>query len=97
MKCKASDVAALQVTFVLYEWTTSEMINDIFWVLTILTYPTKNSSNRSSSTVVPRYNAVRLALIRYYPAISFQPFLGTARFPPSVTLFASAGFQPLNA
>jgi hypothetical protein len=31
--------------------------------------------------VLPRYTAVRLALIRYYAAIAFQPFLGKARFP----------------
>jgi hypothetical protein len=40
-------------------------------------------------TAIPRYNAVRLAPIRYYPAIAFQPFLGVARFPPYVTLFVS--------
>jgi hypothetical protein len=40
-------------------------------------------------TAIPRYNAVRLALIRYYPAIAFQPFLGVTRFPPYVPLFVS--------
>jgi hypothetical protein len=35
-------------------------------------------------TVIPRYNAVRLTLIRYYAAVAFQLYLGAERFPPAV-------------
>jgi hypothetical protein len=42
-----------------------------------------------NNTEIPHHNAVRLALIRCYVAIPFQPFLGRARFPPAVTLFVS--------
>jgi hypothetical protein len=40
-------------------------------------------------TAIPRYNAVRLALIRYYAAIAFQPCLDilVARFRSAVTRF----------
>jgi hypothetical protein len=41
------------------------------------------------NTAITRYNAVRLALIRYYAAIAFQPFLDRAHSPPTVTLFVS--------
>jgi len=39
-----------------------------------------------NSTAIPHYN-VRLALIHNYDVIVFQPSLGIARFPPTVTLF----------
>jgi hypothetical protein len=38
-------------------------------------------------TVIPRYNAVRLARVLSYAPIAFQPFLRRAPFPPAVTLF----------
>jgi hypothetical protein len=44
------------------------------------------------TTAILRYNAVRLALIRHYAAVAFQPFLGMAPFPPAVTLFVSTAF-----
>jgi hypothetical protein len=37
---------------------------------------------RKVNTAISRYNAVRLALIRYYAATALQPFLGTARSCP---------------
>jgi hypothetical protein len=47
----------------------------------------KNVRFPQKITAMPCYNAVRLALICYYAAIAFKPFLGRARFPLTVMLF----------